>query len=321
MQWFFFQALARTNPALTATVNAPQEISSEISSVGWLYLENDWPLEDRPAILRDKDTVSRMSIQDIESTLKIHLMKTKADKAKAAEKGTKDTPPPLVSFPAGQDNARDTLHPARWQRLPVSKPKDWWPTAITVREPIYKSLPWKFLGAQHCIAGKTVELAHDRTRALSMKYYLSENANVATRPKQEYKKINEAGQVANITDDWWEAVSSIAQVKEAVMNFGASMYFLWPADPTPLIVLRLMTKYNWASAAGDDAKVRVAIIKDYFNSALQQNADRAMNEELILSYEEHEDILKTREEYINFSSGEGQKVNENKPLSKKCRGI
>ena len=65
---------------------------------------------------------------------------------------------------------------------------------------------------------------------MSLKHFLAENANIASRPKQEFKKLNDAGQVANITDDWWEAAGSLNQIKEGFNNFSAVWYFLWPYD-------------------------------------------------------------------------------------------
>ena len=275
----------------------PQE---EDFNLGWQYLQDDWPMDDRPAILKDEQKVKKMSMGDIERILKAHAIKKKMVKEKTAERGAKDTPPPTKTFKEAQDDCKKVLHEARWQRLPISKPREWWPAKVTARDPIYKGLPWKFLGAQHCLANKSIELAHDRTRPMSLKHFLSENANIASRPKQEFKKLNEAGQVANITDDWWEGAGTLNQIKDGFNNYAALWYFLWPYDASPLIMNRVMTKYNWASVIGDNVKVRISILKDYFNTVLQVNADRAVNEECILNFEEHEDILKNRMQKENL---------------------
>ena len=267
-----------------------------------------------------------MSIQDIQAYLATHQLKKKADKVKAAERGTKDIAPALILFPAQGDDCKDELHAARWQRTPITKLKDWWPTHITERTPVFKSLPWKFLGAQHSIAGKTIELAHDRTRPMLLKHFMSENANIATKPKAEFKKLTDAGQVANITDDWWEGVATLQQVKEAFSNFSATWFFLWHWDCTPIIFYRIMAKYNWCSTAGDNSKTRVAILKDYFNTVMQINSDRAVNEECILDFDEHEEILKSRmqkenlEKLLPSAPKPQQAANNQKSFQKPAQG-
>ena len=124
--------------------------------------------------------------------------------------------------------------------------------------------------------------------------FLSENCNVASKQKVQIQKLNDRGQISTEIDDQWESVSSFSAAKEAFYNYGTVMHFLWPYDPSPLLMLRLMHRYNWISASGDYAEFRTGLIEAFFNACLQQNANRCANGETILSYKEMEDILRNQ---------------------------
>ena len=117
---------------------------------------------------------------------------------------------------------------------------------------------------------------------------------MASKQKGEIRKLNAEGQVITITDDQWEAVTNFTAAKEAYHNYQAVMHLIWPYDPTPLLMLRIMLRYNWLSTTGDDAELRTNLLEAFFNSVLQQNSNRAVNQEVILSFQEMEDILKNQ---------------------------
>lgn len=276
-----------------------QPESDEEDSITWQWLAEEWPYEERPKILRDRKKVAQLTMTELTKMQKNYLLKKRIDeKAKARAKGagkvTRDQPPKPITFLEETDDCKEKLHPARWQRTPLTDPSKWWPRTPRVRTDVFKAVPLKFMGADNSIANKTLERCHDRTDALLLKHFLSENCNITSRPKQEIRKLNDEGQVVSLTDDAWEAVSNISAAKEAFMNYSTVIYFLFPYDPTPMLLLRIMMRYNWISAVGDNPRQRTLLIESFFNSVLQQNANRAVNDEVVLSFNEMLDLLKNQ---------------------------
>ena len=64
------------------------------------------------------------------------LKKKSEDKERARSKGagkvSKDTPPEAVCFPEAEDDCRELLHKARWQRMPITHPDKWFSKTPTV---------------------------------------------------------------------------------------------------------------------------------------------------------------------------------------------
>lgn len=267
--------------------------------MGWEWLEDEWPLEERPRILQDKEKVKSLSMGVLAKMQKNYLLKKRIEakenaRAKGAGKAARDTPPKTILFKEAQDDGKEVLHDARWLRLPISEPTKWFPKTPKIRTEIYKALPLKFCGADNSIANKTLERSHDRTDALLLKHYLSENCNIASRPKQEIRKLNDEGQLVNSVEDAWEAVTSVTAAREAYMNYACVSFFLFPFDPTPMLMQRVMTRYNWISAVSDNPEQRTKLIEAFFNATLQQNAFRAANDECVLSFQEQIDLLKNQ---------------------------
>ena len=52
----------------------------------------------------------------------------------------------------------------------------------------------------------------------------------------------------------WEAPRGILEVMEALLNFGAVQDALWPMDPTPAILSRVLLTYNYGAGYGDEEK-------------------------------------------------------------------
>ena len=106
--------------------------------------------------------------------------------------------------------------------------------------------------------------------------------------------MTDKGQVATEIDDQWEAVGSFSSAREAFLNYAAVMHLLFPFDPTALLMLRIMHRYNWISASGDYAEFRTGLLEAFFNTVLQQNANRAVNGEVVLSYKDMEELLRNQ---------------------------
>ena len=260
-------------------------------SVVWNYLEEKWPdHEDRPSILRDREIVKTLTFREVHYLMKNEKLAEK--KSSTMERATKDVKPKNISFKEGDDNRNDVIHAASLLRSPISNPENYWQLMPKKRKAIFKAMPLKFLGGNSCIADKTIIAAHDRTTPQLLKHYLTENCSVANRPKREFKTVND-GVSCSITDDWWDTPASLKSVQEAYNNHDLLMWLLWPQDPTPHIMARLMLRYKWLASSTNDMAKRIEVLTHFFNAALEDNASRAVNEETIMSYLELETLLKS----------------------------
>ena len=77
----------------------------------------------------------------------------------------------------------------------------------------------------------------------------------------------------------------------ALENYRSVLQHLWPYDQSGNIIGKLLLKYRHISVA-QDQKTKVAVVTSYFNNVQRVNAKRAANKAVILSFEEHERILK-----------------------------
>ena len=121
--------------------------------------------------------MAKRTIQELTAMHKNYLMKKKhEEKEKARSKGAgkvlKDTPLETITFQEAEDDCKTMLHPARWQRLPITHPEKWFGQTPTSRAQIYKAMPLKFYGCDNSVANKTLEWAHDRQDALLLKHFL-----------------------------------------------------------------------------------------------------------------------------------------------------
>ena len=145
----------------------------------------------------------------------------------------------------------------------------------------------------NCVADSTIVDLHDRRNQLTLKKFLSENVSVANKPKVETRTQNEEGSTSTLYDFNWKKPTTLSQVQEAVHNFCGILHWLYPWDPSGLMLLRLMSKYRWIMAAQHDDKNRVEIIKTFVNLVLKKHAAAATNGKVIPSYKELEELLKS----------------------------
>jgi hypothetical protein len=52
----------------------------------------------------------------------------------------------------------------------------------------------------------------------------------------------------------WEAPRGILELQEALLNFMAVQGALWPMDPTPQVLLRVLLTYQYGAGHGDEEK-------------------------------------------------------------------
>ena len=85
--------------------------------MNWKFLEDCWPLEERPESLKVKKYVAKLSSEKIRSYFKLWQEGQKANK-RDSDAVVKDTKPKEMTFREGIDNSFTHLHPARFCRFP-----------------------------------------------------------------------------------------------------------------------------------------------------------------------------------------------------------
>ena len=250
-----------------------------------------WPIEKRPPGLQDKETFNNMNLDLLISLARLDKDNTKSAKNDFSSTYTKDKKPKSTKFKSGKDDGFKHLHEARFLRYPLGEMGKWWKRVPRSRTHMFKNLPLQFSGANNKLSPKTIQLLHDRTEILTFKMFHTGNVNVSSKPIKKVERREEDG-VHSTLDFNWEAPSSLSQVTDALHNYCSALQFLWPYDPTGIILMRIINKYNYFSAA-QSLSERVQLISTFFNSVLRENAARASRKELIMSFAEQEECIKT----------------------------
>ena len=291
-----------TSPSSSSSNDSSSSSSSDDESTNWSVLRNIWPVEKRPLGLQNKTSFNAISLDNLLCLAKFDRQNLKAIEGDLSTNFNPDRKPKTTSYKKAKDNGFKKLHPARFQRYPLANLKDWWKHMPKTRNHLYKNLDLKFMGANNKLTQKTIQGLHDRTKSLQFKMFLSSNVNVANKPVKKIEKREEEGIVSTL-DYAWENPTSLSQISDGLLNYSTALMHIWPYDPTGLIIMRLVNKYNYASAAPTMSE-RISVISTFFNMVLRENATRAIRKDVIMSHQEQEEILKS----ILTSSGYNSSV-------------
>lgn len=70
------------------------------------------------------------------------------------------------------------------------------------------------------------------------------------------KRSFSATDTKSLCEDW-DTPSRIMELQEALENYTAVWFELWPIDPSPHIIRRVLLYTNWGAQAGEDEKGRI----------------------------------------------------------------
>ena len=261
------------------------------SASNWHRLNIRWPIEFRPVELLNKKFVNSLSVEELTKLCAFYNETDKLKKKTNTETLSRDRKPRKKKFKKSYDDFQKKLHPARFLRCPISAPAKWWGHSVPKKHPeVFRAISLDFIGADRSISQRVIAEAHDRTSVLTLKHFSTSNVSVQNRPMKEMRKQDCDG-ATTITDFNWDIPDSIGKVQDAIFNYCALLHNLWPFDPTGIAMLRLLNKYKWMGHV-ENVKTKVEIISGFFNEALLSNAQRAVNDEVILSFQNQEDLLK-----------------------------
>ena len=231
---------------------------------------------------------------DREHIFKIIALEREEDKLKKAKSSSNirgDDKIPTTKFKEQRDDRRLKLHKASLLRLPILEPEKWYDQVPSCRDEMFKSIPLKATGSEHCMSDVAIEKLHNRTTHLALKYFLPENISVSAKPMRETRKYEEEG-LSTVTDLAWETATTVHQATEAIVSYGCALHQLWPTDHTGWAMMRLFHKYKWLVNV-QPAKTRANLIAVTFNRITKTNCVRAANAEAPITFEEMDTLLKS----------------------------
>jgi hypothetical protein len=186
---------------------------------------------------------------------------------------SKDAELAAVRYGAGEDNCRDLLHPARWLRDPTSA-WDTYAHLVPVRhDAIYKQIRLEELGTSNVVHEKVIGRAHDRAVELRLCMFF----------KKHYGKRTSAGEELG---DSWDNPAEMHQVKVAIQNFAAVYHCLWPRDPAPIVIQKVLTDKYYGENLDCKPSVQAKIVCEFFDSVMLDNASRAARREAPVTVKE-----------------------------------
>ena len=236
-----------------------------------------WPSGERPSGLQCDATVNSFSAQDLAAFHSATIQQRAADNAASSQEIVRDgniLPTPYTG--TFIDNSTSVLHPARFERMPLESPLFWFYNVPVERRPvIVNAIPFEFVGADNQIPAKTLKIMHNRTKELTLDMFTHAKLN-------SYKKDSSES----------DTNECIYQLKDAVDNFATASQQLFPLDPTPIIMYRVLSKYRWAAAVLDGSARRQIII-NFFNSVMRQNVNRASRQAAPICFAEMETTMRT----------------------------
>jgi hypothetical protein len=81
-------------------------------------------------------------------------------------------------------------------------------------------------------------------------------------------------------------LAEVWKLKDGVMAYMNYMHKIWPLEPGPQIIYKVLDDSRWATVAGDDKKLRANMIRQFFNEAVEENAGKAVVHAMCLTYPE-----------------------------------
>ena len=65
---------------------------------------------------------------------------------------------------------------------------------------------------------------------------------------------------AQVMGEDWETPARIMELQDALKNYYVVWFYLWNFDPSPLVLLTVLTDNNYGSQLGEDEKGRVRYV-------------------------------------------------------------
>jgi hypothetical protein len=180
----------------------------------------------------------------------------------------KDGVPKKIRYKAQSDNGTTKLHPARFNRPPLSHPKEYYKLVPKKHEVIVRNFPMDHLGLTGQVSEATVGKLHNRSVPLTFDSF-GKSSHKAGKPGCPAGKY-----------------SDLLQLQEGLLNYGSLLLSLWNMDYTAFVMWRVLHDSNWGEFALPDEKKRSELVVEFFNSMLSDNCGKAVHDEYPVVFEQ-----------------------------------
>ena len=251
-----------------------------------------WDLEDRPTALQCEATVNTMTLAEV-FAFKEHYTQQIKKEGKGESTFGRDRRPPLKKFKAGEDDCAAHLHPARFERGPVVELTDYWKAVPLRHANTFRHLPLEHAGAANEVNECVIARAHDRTLPLRIRMFVKGNHS-----KKGFTNTSSEGKEPA---DSWDYPREFLELQMA-LNLLAEVYAnLWPADPTPRLLWKVMIHYQYANGYGSERE-RCRLMEQFCDEILRESAGRANRGKTPLSFRQLKERWRDLTEKVGKSS-------------------
>jgi hypothetical protein len=216
-------------------------------------LEELWAEEDRPAKLQKRSVIKYMSLNKL-MKMKDLYEKEQAKKGLGTAVFRRDKKPKSKMFEAQKDNGVSKLHKARFLSMPSAEPRKYWKKVPTVKSQVYRHLPLQTVGIEN-VPEATVVKMHDRKVPIDLDMLSRE-------------------------------VKTVHQAQMAVLAYVGVLRWLHPIDMGGFTLQVVLTEAGWGENLGKDDKIRVQLIKRFFQDCVLENSGRAVRRQPPMDYDQ-----------------------------------
>jgi len=235
----------------------------------WELVNDMWDISERPERLRSRKVVEKLSLREI-SDYRDFYEKDAEKKGTGSAIFGRDQKPKKIKFKKAEDDGMKKLCEARFKLpQPFCQPKKYWQKMPTKR-PLYRHFPLGHLGLEGQVEEKTKVCMHDRKVPVKLEMFSS--TGVGRDQKQDKTE--------------WQEPKEIKHFQEAVFNYTAVLWSLWPMDYVALVIQKVLIEVKWAEAVGNDDKTRIQLMTRFFNDVVRENSGRAVRGEPPATYDE-----------------------------------
>jgi len=160
------------------------------------------------------------------------------------------------------------------ERAPILERKKWW-AQMPVKHPhTYRRLPLEHGGGANKVSDVVVIRCHDRSFPLKIKMFL---------PANRMQKKFDGSESKEETADW-EGAKAVGDIREALLNLADVMAELWPYDNSARILQRVLHNANFGAGLRCSDQEKVKLMVEFCDGVLRENACRAVEQEVPLSF-------------------------------------
>lgn len=239
--------------ASSSAKNSSKKKKGKGKSIDLELLEVLWPREDRPRKLQSKKVLKDLSMTKL-MKMKELFEKEQEKKGLGAAIFSKDRKPKARKYKKMTDDGEKKLHPARFESMPRVDPKEYWDLVPTNRPEIFRHMPLQHLGIDD-MPESTVVKMHDRKVPVELDMMARE-------------------------------VKTMRQAQMAVCNYVTVLRCLHPIDMGGMTIQLVLTEAGWAETIGETDKIKLAVVKRFFDDSVRDNSGRAVRKQPPMDYEQ-----------------------------------